>query len=293
MFSQQEEDLILNLHEALGNRWAQIAAQLPGRTDNEIKNFWNSSLKKKLLKQGVDPNTHKPINDAQVIKDEGEFSADLQQQAATTRLDQQTYSLLCSNGGKMVAARQNSSSKQVYDPLFLSEFQANVDPDGFQSTFLSHCHQTLLRPYEQSQSDHHHHHHPINPICGFNSMPNLTNFDHQSMPQTQYPHLPSSRMSKFVMNEAKESSNVSFQQQTMMQMNNNNNSSSSNNVVEDGGAFSWDDESKLDSVFQFQFSGIQIEERDHQKLQNQSSDDFGAYSLTALPQNMNVFDHRI
>ncbi|KAL8057253.1 hypothetical protein ABFX02_04G172300 [Erythranthe guttata] len=47
-FSQQEEDLILSLHQSLGNRWAQIAAQLPGRTDNEIKNFWHSSLKKKL-----------------------------------------------------------------------------------------------------------------------------------------------------------------------------------------------------------------------------------------------------
>ncbi|PON72265.1 MYB transcription factor [Parasponia andersonii] len=63
MFSQQEEDLIISLHEVLGNRWAQIAAQLPGRTDNEIKNFWNSCLKKKLMKQGIDPTTHKPISD--------------------------------------------------------------------------------------------------------------------------------------------------------------------------------------------------------------------------------------
>ncbi|KAL8140794.1 hypothetical protein V2J09_006815 [Rumex salicifolius] len=63
MFSQQEEDLIINLHKVLGNRWAQIAAQLPGRTDNEIKNLWNSSLKKKLMKQGIDPTTHQPIKD--------------------------------------------------------------------------------------------------------------------------------------------------------------------------------------------------------------------------------------
>ncbi|PSS00339.1 Transcription factor like [Actinidia chinensis var. chinensis] len=64
-FSQQEENLIIELHSVLGNRWSQIAAQLPGRTDNEIKNLWNSSIKKKLKQRGIDPNTHKPISEVE------------------------------------------------------------------------------------------------------------------------------------------------------------------------------------------------------------------------------------
>ncbi|KAL2348928.1 hypothetical protein Fmac_002928 [Flemingia macrophylla] len=45
------------------NRWSKIAAHLPGRTDNEIKNYWNTSIRKKLLKMGIDPETHKPRTD--------------------------------------------------------------------------------------------------------------------------------------------------------------------------------------------------------------------------------------
>ncbi|RDX60493.1 Transcription factor MYB4 [Mucuna pruriens] len=83
-FSKEEENTILKLHEILGNRlvpimftlgginnsnhnlnvinfivnplmlrWSAIAASLPGRTDNEIKNFWHTHLKKKIDKSGV------------------------------------------------------------------------------------------------------------------------------------------------------------------------------------------------------------------------------------------------
>ncbi|KAL8053358.1 hypothetical protein ABFX02_05G065800 [Erythranthe guttata] len=55
--SEDEEDLIVRLHGLLGNRWSLIAGRLPGRTDNEIKNHWNTHLLKKLKNSGVHVST--------------------------------------------------------------------------------------------------------------------------------------------------------------------------------------------------------------------------------------------
>ncbi|XP_039117582.1 MYB-like transcription factor ODO1 [Dioscorea cayenensis subsp. rotundata] len=59
--SEAEEDQIIELHARLGNRWSKIASYFPGRTDNEIKNHWNTRIKKKLKLLGLDPVTHNPI----------------------------------------------------------------------------------------------------------------------------------------------------------------------------------------------------------------------------------------
>ncbi|KAE7999052.1 hypothetical protein FH972_003536 [Carpinus fangiana] len=46
--TRDEEELIIRLHKLLGNRWSLIAGRLPGRTDNEIKNYWNTNIGKKI-----------------------------------------------------------------------------------------------------------------------------------------------------------------------------------------------------------------------------------------------------
>ncbi|XP_061359444.1 transcription factor RAX2-like [Gastrolobium bilobum] len=48
-FSDEEDRIICSLYVNIGSRWSIIAAQLPGRTDNDIKNYWNTKLKKKLM----------------------------------------------------------------------------------------------------------------------------------------------------------------------------------------------------------------------------------------------------
>eukprot|EP00252_Welwitschia_mirabilis_P016225 TRINITY_DN357_c0_g1_i2.p1 TRINITY_DN357_c0_g1~~TRINITY_DN357_c0_g1_i2.p1 ORF type:complete len:193 (+),score=21.52 TRINITY_DN357_c0_g1_i2:233-811(+) len=45
-FTEEEDDLIIRLHNLLGNRWSLIAGRLPGRTDNEVKNYWNTHMGK-------------------------------------------------------------------------------------------------------------------------------------------------------------------------------------------------------------------------------------------------------
>ncbi|KAH7683972.1 Transcription factor Myb domain-containing protein [Dioscorea alata] len=73
-FTDQEEKLIIHLQALLGNRWAAIAAHLPQRTDNDIKNHWNTHLKKKLS------NMHKYHNygDHQAIVAKGQWEKALQ-----------------------------------------------------------------------------------------------------------------------------------------------------------------------------------------------------------------------
>ncbi|XVF87601.1 hypothetical protein PTKIN_Ptkin18bG0133100 [Pterospermum kingtungense] len=52
-FTREEEETIIDLHGRLGNRWSVIASRLPGRTDNEIKNYWHAHLSKRLKYNSV------------------------------------------------------------------------------------------------------------------------------------------------------------------------------------------------------------------------------------------------
>ncbi|XP_054792029.1 transcription factor MYB27-like [Prosopis cineraria] len=68
-FSFEEENLIIQLHQQWGNKWSKIARSLPGRTDNEVKNYWRTHLRKKARVQ-QDEFQYKPADSTE----QGAFS---------------------------------------------------------------------------------------------------------------------------------------------------------------------------------------------------------------------------
>ncbi|XVF82549.1 hypothetical protein PTKIN_Ptkin16aG0058900 [Pterospermum kingtungense] len=63
--STEEEETIVKLHSVLGNRWATIAAKLPQRTDNEIKNFWKTRMKKQKIESLSGESDNKNVAEAE------------------------------------------------------------------------------------------------------------------------------------------------------------------------------------------------------------------------------------
>nr|XP_043639776.1 transcription factor WER-like [Erigeron canadensis] len=62
-FTKQEEDVIIGLHNKFGNKWSLMAARLPGRSDNEIKNHWHTHLKNQPAVRNDEISTAFPIEE--------------------------------------------------------------------------------------------------------------------------------------------------------------------------------------------------------------------------------------
>ncbi|GER43143.1 myb domain protein 9 [Striga asiatica] len=88
-FTKEEEDMIIELHSQLGNKWSAIAAKLPGRTDNEIKNFWHTRVGKsrKQSPLSADTNNSTEISEDQELNEEEYTFRETGQNDESTPLD--------------------------------------------------------------------------------------------------------------------------------------------------------------------------------------------------------------
>ncbi|PIA62681.1 hypothetical protein AQUCO_00200594v1 [Aquilegia coerulea] len=86
-FTDHEEKMIIHLQALLGNRWAAIASYLPQRTDNDIKNYWNTHLKKKLkkLQTGLDGQNRDGFSSFQPSITKGQWERRLQTDIHTAK----------------------------------------------------------------------------------------------------------------------------------------------------------------------------------------------------------------
>ncbi|KQJ91657.1 transcription factor RAX2 [Brachypodium distachyon] len=179
-FSDEEDRVICSLYASIGSRWSVIAAQLPGRTDNDIKNYWNTKLKKKLL-LNVMSHSHSQIRSSKeppppaAAANVGIGGADDHPPLALFSqllLDQQHYhsssSLMFGIGGDHHHYQQQQQMAPS-SSVFLNDFDLMISSgsgsDGLEQSSIFAGLQ--LQQQEElpaadglmPQLDHHHHHH--------------------------------------------------------------------------------------------------------------------------------------
>ncbi|KAJ4841046.1 hypothetical protein Tsubulata_009386 [Turnera subulata] len=144
-FSPEEEQKIIQLHSTLGNRWSAIARHLPMRTDNEIKNYWNTYIKKRLTKMGVDPVTHKPIDPSPGPSSDRDSTTNLSPQSGNRDNNSSTRPT-SSSSSRPPPPSSSSTSAQL-----LNKLASNLDLSRCLDNLKDGCHRQQQQQQQQQQ----------------------------------------------------------------------------------------------------------------------------------------------
>ncbi|XP_077240126.1 transcription factor MYB60-like [Tasmannia lanceolata] len=139
-FTPHEEGLIIHLQAMLGNRWATIASYIPQRTDNDIKNYWNTHLKKKIKNFQTafgshitsDSSTSQPIS-----KDYSEIrNSDITSHSSLLRLNQScsTYASSTENISRLLEGWMKTSPETTLQTAQEKQQLLSNENNNIQST---------------------------------------------------------------------------------------------------------------------------------------------------------------
>ncbi|KAJ8764641.1 hypothetical protein K2173_006723 [Erythroxylum novogranatense] len=151
-FTPEEERTIMELHAKLGNKWARMASQLPGRTDNEIKNFWNTRIKKRQ-RAGLPIYSHefsKEALAAQFHQDQQKFPDS--SPPSLSSIWNSTHHKPVYNASEMTAMDplQNHHSYPFYSSPIHHQFKFDGDCSTASNRALTFSLPAYVSPYPQS-----------------------------------------------------------------------------------------------------------------------------------------------
>ncbi|XP_055827515.1 transcription factor MYB30-like [Solanum dulcamara] len=158
-FTLEEREIVIKMYQQLGNRWSAIAERLPGRTDNEVKNFFHTHLKKHLGQKNIDA----PVKSrARPIPRRTKKKADKAQEKPILFVD---ISETWSNKSSLMISPEAGSSILSSSSIITFDQNENFDME-----------KTVILDSNPAGTTHHHHHSSSDTLSTIDSFVDTTSF---------------------------------------------------------------------------------------------------------------------